>query len=138
MKYTLRILGAVYLIVAFILAVVIIYNYGTVEVGVYYTHTETNLIAIGCSVGVIFQGLLVFCLALGLAQVIDRCEDILLKIDTNNSIAGVNNSYNNNSSISNISNRYKQCSNCGTLNEESAKWCRGCNGYLRNSDIVIK
>lgn len=137
MKGALRTLGVIYLIAAVILAVVIIYNYGTVEVGVYYAHAETNPIAIGCSVGVIFQGLLVFCLALGLAQVIDKCEEITYKLNTISSVESTNNSYNN-SSISNIANRYKQCSNCGTLNEESAKWCRGCNGYLRNSDIVIK
>lgn len=124
MKYTLRILGAVYLIAAVILAVVIIYNYGTVEVGVYYTHTETNPIAIGCSVGVIFQGLLVFCLALGLAQVIDKCEEITYKLDTISS--------------NTEKKKYLRCKNCGTLNEDNgySRRCKECDGILTNADVV--
>lgn len=137
MKNTLRILGTVYLIVAVILAVVIIYNYGTVEVGVYYTQAETNPMAIGYSVGVIFQGLLVFCLALGLAQVIDKCEEVTYKLDMISSSTKKENAKEIASTIRAIK-RYKKCSVCGELNDEGANFCCKCDHYLKDSKIVVE
>lgn len=81
MSKALRILGIVYLIVAIIIAVAIICSNGTASDGTFYVDTETNLIAIGCSLGIIFQGILVYCGAGGLAQVIDRCEEFAIKFD---------------------------------------------------------
>lgn len=75
MSKALRMLGIVYLIVAIIIAVAIICSNGTAS----YVDTETNLIAIGCSLGIVFQGVLVYCGAGGLAQVMDRCEEFAIK-----------------------------------------------------------
>lgn len=134
MSNVLRFLGFIYLIAAVVVGIVIIYNYGTVEVGVYYTSTETNWFAIGGGVGVIFQGMLVLCGVAGLAHVMDRSDEIADKINE------ISYSVKAESSTEEAipSGTYKQCSNCGTLNEESAKWCKGCNGYLKNSEIVVK
>lgn len=80
MSNTLRWLGIIYLLASIVVAVVIICNCGTVDGGTFYVDTDTNLMAIGCSVGIIFQGILVFCGAGGLAQVMDRCEEIAHKL----------------------------------------------------------
>lgn len=134
MSNTLRWLGIIYLIAAVVVAIAIIYNYGTVTDGGFYLDEEVSLFAIGCSAGVIFQGILVLCGAAGLAHVMDRSDEIADKINE------ISSSVKAESSAEEIipSGTYKQCSNCGTLNAESAKWCKGCNGYLKNSEIVIK
>ena len=79
MSKTLKILGIIYLVASIVIAIVIICSNGTVENGSFYVDTETNLLAIGCSVGVIFQGVLVYCVVGGLAQVMERCEEFAIK-----------------------------------------------------------
>lgn len=125
MSKALNVLGIVYLAAAVILAVMIFFNFGSIEVaGYYHSHTEINTMAIGIGVGVIFQGLLVFCLALGLAKVIDKCDEITYKLDT----------------ISNNTEKkkYLRCKSCGTLNEDNGytRRCKECDGLLTNSDVI--
>lgn len=80
MSNALRWLGIIYLLASIVIAVVIICSYGTVNDGVFYVDAETNLLAIGCSVGIIFQGVLVFCGTSGLAHVMDRSDEIANKL----------------------------------------------------------
>lgn len=125
MSKALNLLGIVYLIGAIILAIMIFANYGSVEIGGYYSrHTELNPMAVGMAVGVAFQGALVFCLALGLAKVIDKCEEITYKLDT----VGKNTE----------KKKYLKCKNCGALNEDNGytRRCKECDGLLTNSDVV--
>ena len=127
MSYALKILGSIYLIISFILAILIIYNYGEIEVGIYYKYTETNVVAIGCSLGIVFQGVLVFCITLGLAKLIETNKAILDRLN-----------------ISKISKkeptlptkkRYKKCSVCGELNDEDVNFCGKCDHYLKDSEV---
>lgn len=110
MSKTLKVLGIVYLIVAVLLAIMIFANFGTV--------------AIGAAIGVAFQGVLVSCLALGLAQVLNKCDEITNKLYT----VGKNTE----------KKKYLKCKNCGTLNEDNGytRRCKECDGLLANSDVV--
>lgn len=125
MSRALNALGVIYLIVAVVLAIMIFANFGTAEISGYYSsHSELNPTAIGIAVGVLFQGALVSFLALGLAQVLNKCDEITYKLYT----VGKNTE----------KKKYLKCKNCGTLNEDNGytRRCKECDGLLTNSDIV--
>lgn len=121
----LKVLGIIYLISAVILALAIFFGYGRVTAeSMYYSHSELNWVAISTAIGVLFQGALVSCLALGLGRVIDKCEEITYKI------------YNSDNSAEKT--RYLRCKNCGELNEDTGytRRCKKCDALLTNADTV--
>lgn len=121
----LKVLGIIYLIAAVILAITIFFEYGkdTVE-SMYYSNSELNWMAIFTAIGVIFQGALVSCLALGLGKVIDKCEEITYKL------------YNDDNSVGTT--KYLRCKNCGELNEDTGytRRCKKCDSMLSNADVI--
>lgn len=118
-------LGIIYLIAAVILAVTIFFGYGRVTVeSMYNSHSELNWTAIFTAIGVIFQGALVSCLALGLGRVLDKCEEITYKL------------YNNDNSVGTT--KYLRCKNCGEFNEDTGytRRCKKCDSMLINADVI--
>lgn len=121
----LKVLGIIYLIAAVILALAIFLGYGRVTgESMHYSHSELNWVAVSTAIGVLFQGILVSCLALGLGRVIDKCEEITYKL------------YNTNNSTEKT--RYLRCKNCGELNEDTGytRRCKKCDSMLTNADVV--
>lgn len=121
----LKVLGIIYLIAAVILAITSFFEYGkdTVE-SMYYSNSELNWMAIFTAIGVIFQGALVSCLALGLGKVIDKCEEITYKL------------YNDDNSVGTT--KYLRCKNCWELNEDTGytRRCKKCDSMLSNADVI--
>lgn len=121
----LKVLGIIYLIAAVILAVTIFFGYGKVTVeSMYYSHSEINWTAIFTAIGVLFQGALVSCLALGLGKVIDKCEEITYKLYNSDENTGKT--------------RYLKCKSCGELNKDTGytRRCKKCDAMLANADVV--
>ena len=78
-------IGWTNLIASVILAFIIWVNFGTAEVtrGTYYPYTEkaTNPIAVGTSIGVIVQGIIVLVFCLSLARILEYVSDIRSRLD---------------------------------------------------------
>lgn len=130
MSGVLRFLGVLYLIVVIGLSITLFCNYGFVEIDGYYSsYRELNPTIAGVAIGMVFQGLLVCYLACGLAEVIDTNKEILVKLrdKANNEISIVANKK-----------KYKRCSACGELNDEDANFCKKCDHYLEDTELVIK
>lgn len=73
------------LIASVILAFIIFVNFGTAEVtrGSYYPYTEkaTNPIAVGTSIGVVVQGIIVLVFCLSLARILEYVSDIRSRLN---------------------------------------------------------
>lgn len=74
MAKLLKIMGTIYVICSILLAILYLYNYasmiGTLDVW-----------SIGVGIGIVFQGVFVYCLAACVSVIADKCEDMNYKID---------------------------------------------------------
>ena len=127
MSNALKVLGGIFLLSSIVCAFFIFKDYATISNG-YYSSSETiiNPIAIGLGIGVIAQGLLTFCMACGLAEVIDRSANIENKVLT---VA-------HNTEVE----KFKKCPKCGKLNKDNfyQRACAECGTNLDKAEIVRK
>lgn len=72
------------LISSIILAIYIWVNYGTVNVGMYYTVTEPNPIGIGLGIGVLLQGIIIYVILSALKVMGNDVADIKNLLNKNN------------------------------------------------------
>lgn len=83
--FAMQVIGWGNLIISVILAFIILVNFGTAEVtyGTYYPYTQktTNPIALGTSIGVIVQGIIVLIFCLSLARILEYVSDIRRRLD---------------------------------------------------------
>lgn len=129
MKKILVALGIIFLISNIVLAFFIVKNYGWLIQGGYYGSEEKifNPVAWYVAFAVLFNGIIIFAFSMGMAEIIEKNDNILYKLSNMQEKKEILSST-----------KYKKCPDCGHLNSTYSSGCSKCEASLADAQIVEK